>query len=127
MLNEYQKHLKEDELNSESEEHHYPEIEAIYKKAFVNDKEIEREANRYQGFIKPEAMTHEEKMYILKPDTQAEKYEVEEVEGPNFHKLILIPNNSNILLVWKPIEIVICLVSSYYYAWLIAFSHNDEK
>lgn len=43
------------------------------------------------------------------------------MEGPDFAKLYIIKDDSNILYLWKPLETMVCLLSSYYYGWLIAF------
>ena len=41
-------------------------------------------------------------------------------------KLITIPETSKILIIWKPIEISCCIISCYYYAWIIAFGEKDD-
>jgi len=53
-------------------------------------------------------------------------YTDDEPDEPDFKKLLTISNNGFIIIVWKPIEILACLLSSYYYAWILAFGAEEH-
>ena len=51
----------------------------------------------------------------------------DDVDKPvDFWEMIIIPQDSKILYVWKAIFMISCLTSSYFYAYVAAFYHPDE-
>lgn len=71
-------------------------------------------------------MTNELMISSLKTEKNGFEFDEEESEGFDFTKMLVLKQESPLLIVFKPINIVACMLQSYVYVWFAAFSDDGR-
>ena len=98
----------------------------IFEKGLADDQERKREIMQKQGFVDTSQITDEIRMNSMGVELRTPKGDDSESEAVECIQFLVISEDSPLLMVFKPINVIACLISSYIYMWFAAFGDDGR-